>query len=206
MSRGARVAVLVSALISLFTVLSTASEAVTWHSLGDTSFTATTGPSTLSSTGVDFTCPSGTAVGTVAAAPFIGVTWPAFHGTITRTGCRLIGQDSSMDCSYTLTAQGHSGGVIGGVTNGTLDVTCSVYIVGTKFCHVHGSVSATYTNPTIMPSIHGTLATFTGGDLFITRSSPFPTSPCPLGNFDRGHLSPQSFVTNGLGPILTRTA
>lgn len=203
MSRIARFAVLVVALTSLFAVMSSTAGAVTWHNSGDSTFTATTGPGTLSSTSAGLACPSGTATGTVAATPAVVPVgnWSAVTGTVTWTNCTLGVGGYSVDCAYTLTASTWTAGSPA-TTGGTADVTCGVYLATSKFCHISGSVTGTYSNP--VGTTKGSLAIATGGSLVLANG---PAGTCPLGNGDVGHLSASTFtVTSGTGgPVITRT-
>jgi len=195
MSRIMRFAVLVASLMSLFAVMSSTAGAVTWHNSGSTTFTATAGAGTLSSTGASLACTSASGTGT-APASTVGVTY-SVSGTATFSGCTLSGISTGVDCGYTLTGTSQSGSV----TSGTVDVTCGVYQFGTKLCHIGGSVSGTYTNPV---SGVGVLNLATGGNLILSNG---PTGTCPLGNGDRGHLSALAFRTTSANPpIITRTA
>src|ERR1044071_3993997 len=80
MSKFARLVVLVTALSSLFAMLSSTAGAVTWHNTGGTSFHATGGPMTYSRASVSLTCSGSTATG---AAP--GGSTGAQHYNITGT-------------------------------------------------------------------------------------------------------------------------
>jgi len=193
MSRIARFAVLVAALMSLFAVLSSTAGAVTWSNDGDTAFTATAGPGTLSSTSQFLVCSGGDAVGGTTNGS--GVNAPIVHATITFTGCSLSGQTNfHVECGVTLTAVSQTT-VAPRVTSGNADATCSVYFAGVKVCHLEGGVAGTYTNPTA-PSTFGRLVTNTGGSLRTTNGA----SNCPLGSGDLAHLSPLTFsVTAGTG-------
>lgn len=204
MSRIARLAVLVVALTSLFAVMSSTAGAVTWHNSGDSTFTATAGAGTLSSTSAGLACPAGgTATGTVAATPAVVPVgaWSAVTGTVTWTGCTLGVSGYAVDCAYTLTASTWTAGTPA-TTGGSADVTCGVYLAGAKFCHISGSVTGTYSNP--VGATKGSLAIATGGSLTVVNG---PAGSCPLGNGDTGHLSASTFtVTSGTGgPVITRT-
>jgi len=207
MSRIARFAVLVAALMSLFAVLSSSAGAVTWTNLGATSFTATGGAGTLSSTSQFLVC-SGSDVRGVTTHG-VGVLAPVVHATINfGGGCSLSGQAVGVECGVTLTAASQTT-VAPRVTSGTADVTCGVYLAGQKICHLEGPVSGTYTNP-VAPSTPGVLRTHTGGSLRATNG----VSNCPLGASDLAHLSPLTFTvesgTGGtnpnLGPFITTDA
>lgn len=193
MNRTTRLVVLVVGLASLLGAWSSSSGAVTWHNAGSTAFTATAGPWSLSSTGATLWCGSATATGT-APNNVVGLTDPV-SGTMTFASCNLS-LPTGLDCGYTFTGTSQSGGV----TSGTMDVTCGVYQFGAKLCHIGGSLSATYTNP-------GSVGVFnlaTGGSLLLSNG---PVGTCPLGNGDRGHSSALTFRTTSANPpIIIRTA
>src|SRR3982751_1380735 len=102
MSRIARFAVLVAALMSLLGVMSSTVGAVTWSNDGDTAFTANGGAGTLTSTSQPWVC-SGSDVRGVTTHG-VGVNAPIFHATIGFTGCSLSGQTTGFECGVTLTA------------------------------------------------------------------------------------------------------
>lgn len=204
MSRITRLAVLVTALMSLVGVLSSSAGAATWHNSGSSTVHATAGPETLSSTSAGFACPpGGTMTGTVAATPAVVPVgnWAAVTGTLIWTGCTLGVSGYSVECGFTLTASSWTAGTPA-VTTGLAEMTCGFYLGGSQFCHVEGSVNGHYRNPS--GSTSGSLTTTTGGNLTVTNG---PAGTCPLGNGDIGHLSEMTFsMTNAAGsPILTRT-
>lgn len=193
MSRIMRFAVLVASLMSLFAVMSSAASAVTWDNSGSTAFTATSGAGTLSSTGASLSCTDATGTGT-APATTVGLTY-SVSGVATFNGCRMSNIATTVSCDYTLTGTSQSGGV----TSGSVDVTCGVSQFGVKLCHIGGSVSGTYTNPGVV----GVLNLATGGSLILSNG---PTGTCPLGNGDVGHLTPLTFNTTSANPpVITRT-
>jgi hypothetical protein len=204
MIRFARCSVLVAALLSLFAMGAASAGAVTWDNSGDTHFTTTGGPGTLSATGVSLSCAGsdGTARTTT---PVVGVIGAVVDATVIFTACLLAGQNFGMECGITLTA---SAAISGGVT-GNADVTCSMVIAGVKNCHFEGGLHVQYVNP-VLPSTSGNLTTTTGGSLRTTNGA----ANCPLGSGDPVHLSPLTFrvaagtggPTPHLGPIITRTA
>ncbi len=202
MTRIARLVVL-AAMAAL--ALSSTAHAVTWHNSGSTAFTATGGPGTLSSTSAALACSGTTGTGTATAAPFVGATWSAFHGTVSFTGCLVSGITTGVECGFTMTATTAVAGGIGG----TFDVTCGIFQFGTKICHIGGSLEGTYVNP-VQPSTKGRFTLNTGGSLVMSNGA---AGVCPLGNGDRGHLAEKALTittaTGGsgtLGPVLTRTA
>src|SRR5689334_10859893 len=97
MSRIMRVAVLVTALMSFFAVLSSTAGAVTWHNTGSTAYTATSGPMTLSVGANIFACTGSSDTGTAHSGSTVGahVNW-----MVTRrwNPCTLVGQATSMHC------------------------------------------------------------------------------------------------------------
>jgi hypothetical protein len=206
MSRIARFAVLVAALMSLLGVMSSTAGAVHWTNDGDTAFTAGGGAGTLSSTGA-FLVTTGSDVRGVTTTPLAGINAPVVDATITFTGVSISGQSLGLECGVTLTAASQTT-VAPRVTSGTADATCGVYLANVKICHLEGTVAASYTNPTA-PSTFGRLTTTTGGTLRATNA----VANCPLGANDLAHLSPLTFtVTAGtggptphLGPSITAT-
>jgi len=126
-------------------------------------------------------------------------------GTVTFSGCTLSGQAVAVDCGYTLTGTTQP---VTGLTSGNADVTCGVFLAGTKLCHIGGAVPGHYANP----------VGATAGKLTVTTSSTLTTSngpvgSCPLGNGDKAHLTQLIFNVSGgsggtgtQGPIITRTA
>jgi hypothetical protein len=189
----AKFAVLVTTLTSLFAVMSITAGAVTWDNSGSTTFTATAGPSTLSSTGVAVSCSGATATGT-APNNVVGLTY-AVSGTATFGGCLLSGISTSIDCGYAFTGTSQSGAV----TSGNVDLTCGIYQFGQKICHLGGAVVGSYTNGT-----PGVLTLATGGSL---RASNPPTGSCPWSTGDLLHMPHMTFRTTSANPpVITRTA
>jgi hypothetical protein len=197
MSKISRLAVLVVGLVSLFGILSASAGAVTWHNMGSTTFTATAGAGTLSSTGASLGCVTATGTGT-APVLTVGNVYNV-SGTATFNNCVLSGIATGVDCAYTLTGNNLDGGnVMGSVVTGSVDVTCGVYQFGTKICHISGSTGGTYTN-----NVPGVL-TIAASSSLITSNG--PTGSCPLGNGDAGALTHLTFTTTSANPpTLTRT-
>jgi hypothetical protein len=190
MSRISRLVVFVTALASLFGVMSSTAGAVTWTNHGGTHFTATGGQGTLTSTGVIIQCTGADATG---FAPMHGAVDPfVVSGSITFTGCLAAGSPATIDCSYALTARA----VVQPIVTGDADFTCGVSISGTKLCHIEGSAHAQYTNEI------GTLQTTTSTSLRVTGAS------CPVGSNDIGHLTPLDFHIPVVAdrPTITRIA
>ncbi|WP_445150862.1 hypothetical protein [Baekduia sp. Peel2402] len=208
MSRIVRLGVLTAALLSLFAVASSTAGAVTWHNTGDTAFTATSGPTTLTATGTNLTCSNSSWAGTVGAAPFVGVVWTAATGTGAFTNCVALGIKATTSCTFKVTGTTWTAGPPA-VMGGNADVTCTSYVGGSLNCITEGSTPGTYTNPSgstmgsgIAPVSntlkmtngasacmlgHNVQATITATPLTITAASGGPSSP---------HA----------GPIVTRTA
>jgi hypothetical protein len=148
MSRFSRIVVLFSALASLFAVMSSTAGAVTWTNSGGTNFHATGGPATLSTGGTNnMACSGLTATGT---APMTSFTSTIATGTLVFSPCSLVGQNSFLHCTYTLTGIAAAGGM----TSSYTDVTCDARLTAapaTSLCHVSGSfMSSTYFNPSAL--------------------------------------------------------
>ena len=197
MSRIARFAVLVTALMSLFAVMSSTAGAVTWHNSGDTNFHATGGPGTLSIGANNLACSGSTATGDAPLGSTV-ITNYLVRGTVTFSPCTLAGQATTVGCEYTLTAISQSGSV----TSGVADVTCVARLTasGTGLCHIAGSTGGQYTNPTATTT-PGKVTLFASSTLVVTNS----TANCPLGT-GNGNLTEQTITFTHRGPILTRTA
>ena len=194
MSNLARCVVLVTAVTSLFAVTSSTAGAVTWDNSGNTTFTATSGPSLLSSTGVTLNCSGATATG-VAPNNVVGLAY-AVSGTATFSSCTLAGISTGVDCGYTFTGTSQSGSV----TSGNVDLTCGVYQFGAKICHIGGSMASSYTNPV---GGAGVLTLTTGGTL---RSSNPGGFSCLWSPGDLLHMPHLRFRTTSANPpVITRT-
>jgi hypothetical protein len=209
MSRIARFAVLVTALASLFAVLSSTAGAVTWDNSGSTAFTATGGAGTLAVTGSggtsNLTCLNSTATGT-APADATSVVY-SVTGTIVFGGCKALGPNWYVDCSYTLTGTLFASPV----TNGNLDMTCRAGFTGAgPICHIAGSTPAHYTNPN--GATAGKLTLTASASLTVSGESSSSSCSSLLGSAvsGPGHLTEQTIIVSGgsptaLGPILNRT-
>jgi len=198
MSRIARIVVLVTALTSLFAMMSATAGAVTWHNTGSTTVHATGGAGTLSVGANNLACSASTASAT-APASSVGTTY-SVPGTVTFSPCLLAGQNTFVHCGFTLTGTSFASGV----TTGVADVTCDVRLTASpavKLCHIEGTSPGQYINPGATPG-RVTLLT-SGNGLTVTNGS----SPCTLGT-GAGHLSEQTLtVTSVAGsPVLNRTA
>jgi opacity protein-like surface antigen len=190
MSRISRLVVIVTALASLFAVMSATAGAVTWTNDGATAFTATGGQGTLTSGTVTTVCTGSDASGT-APASVSGTTY-SVSGTILFTGCTAAGNPSTIECGYTLTATT----LAGANATGNADFTCGVYFSGTKLCHIEGQSHAFYTNPTAGV---GRLTVTTTSGLAVTGAS------CPVAG--SAHLTPLNFATTSANPpTITRAA
>lgn len=195
MGKLARFVVLVTALMSLVGVASSTAGAVTWDNSGSTTFTATAGASTLSSTSAALSCTGATATGT-APNNVVGLTY-SVSGTATFSGCSLGGISTGVDCGYTFTGTSQTSSV----TSGSFDLTCGVYQFGAKICHIGGSMPGSYTNPV---GGVGVITIPTNALVFVRDAT---AVRCPLGNGDRGHSSHMTFrTTSATPPVITRTA
>jgi hypothetical protein len=208
MRKTVRAIVLTTALLASTLAAASSASAVTWHSLGDTAFTATGGT-------VDFTvtgsppipyehCYSSTTTGTLNA-PEATPVWRAMTMTTAMFCGFLVGQTLRNECSSTFTAHNQTGVTIIGV----LDTTCGFYQGVTKVCDFNGQIDVTYTNP-VPPSTFGKLTLPTPGTMRTGAGcSPFFGSNEPMW------LSHQTYTittaTGGpsaphLGPVIIRTA
>ncbi len=190
-----RLIVLAVSVLSLFGGAAATAGAFAWHNTGSTSFTATTGTPTLTSTSARWECTAAHMTGDAPAAT-VGATY-FIRGTIGYTGCSFAGVSTGVDCNFTLTLTSQSGSQ----TTGDADMTCRWYQFAAQLCHLAGSLHAVYTNPV---SGVGTLTLTTGGNLIAKNPA---SGSCPLGNGDRVHQSEMTFRTTSANPpILTRTA
>jgi hypothetical protein len=212
MSRIARFAVLVTALASLFAVLSSTAGAVTWDNSGSTAFTATGGAGTLTVTASgggsnNLSCLNSTATGS-APADITGATYLVTGTVIFGGDCKLSGVNSFVDCNYTLTGLTFSSPV----TTGSADVTCRAGFTGAApICHIAGSTPGSYTNATA--TTFGKLTLSSSASLTVTGETGPHSCSALLGSLTSGigHLTEQTItVSNGTGagvrgPILNRT-
>jgi hypothetical protein len=202
MSRAARTIVLMVALKSLLGAMASTAGAVTWTNTGDTAFTATSGSSSLSVTGVSVNCALAQMTGTTHTGALLA-TGNVITATTTYLGCRLSGFAVAMDCRSTFTASALSAGV----TSGNIDHTCDLLVAGMSFCHVQGTTPGTYTNPA--GSFGG--LTLSASTTLVTANGAIGT--CPLTAGETANLSAQPFgiatATGGpsaphTGPVLAR--
>src|SRR6185312_4602675 len=135
---------LVTALTSLFAVLSSTAGAVTFTNFGSTAFTATGGPGTLAITGASGTnnlaCSGSSATGAVPSGVFTAVT-----GSVNFSPCTVLGH-LKVTCSYSLTPVSFASPV----TTGVADVNCLVTLAtspNTPLCNITGTTPGQYTNP-----------------------------------------------------------
>lgn len=197
MSRILRVVILTTALLAATTA---SASAVTWHNSGDTSFTATGGATTLHFGGVHLPCTGATVTGTTGTSPFTGATWTAATGTLEYGHCTLAGQKFTIDCAYAETLSSQTGGV----SSGTLDASCGIYLAGTQVCGITGAIPSSYTNPA------GGFGSFTASTAALTLSNG-PVGTCPFGT--TGTLTHQTWTITSasggpaphFGPVFTRT-
>jgi hypothetical protein len=204
MSRITRFAVLVTALASLSGVVSATAGAVTWHNTGNSAFTATGGPGTLSVGANNLVCFASSARATAPSGSLL--TSYSMGGTITFSPCTLAGQSTYVHCDFTFTASAFASGV----TTGVADADCVAHLTANDFalCDIVGTTPAAYANPASPAKGKFTLSTSGTG---LTVSHSFGTS-CLLGT-GTGHLSEQTVtITNAsggagtLGPVINRTA
>jgi hypothetical protein len=197
MSKFSRIVVLVTALASLFAVMSSTAGAVTWTNSGGTNFHATGGPGTLSIGSNNLACGGSTATG---VAPMSSATSTVATGTVVFSPCSLVGQPTFVHCTYTLTANAFSGGV----TTGTADVTCDARLTAApanSLCHISGSTGGNYTNPT--GGAAGKLTLLASTSLVVSNGN----VACPLGT-GNGSLTEQTLTVTSVAesPVLARDA
>lgn len=196
MSTIVRLGVLFSALLSLFAFGTATAGAVTWVNDGATSYTATGGFTTLSTTGVVLACTNSTFSGTTGPSPFSGVTWIAATGTGSFTGCTAAGVSATTSCRYTVTATSLAAGPPS-VMSGSADITCTSYIQGTLNCVTKGTTPGTYTNP--IGAIKGTGVAPHSTSLTITGPN------CMLGVNDAATITTTPLtITSASSPFVTR--
>jgi hypothetical protein len=196
--RIARFAVLVAALASLFAVVSSSAGAVTWTNTGNTTVHATGVGGALHVGANTLSCTGATATGT---APAGGGSTYSVTGNVTFQPCTLVGQNTFVSCSYTLTAQTHTGGIFGGTTGGTADVTCDAKLTSGSIglCHISGSTVGSYINPSAAGGT-GRLTLNTSSTLVVSN---FGSTNCPLGT-GTGTLTHQALTTTvGATPIIS---
>jgi len=199
MSRISRLVVLVTALASLFAVLSSTAGAVTFTNTGSTNFHATAGPGTLtitSSPARDLVCQDATATGTAA------MTFTTITGTATFTNCLLVGIHTEVGCSYTFSPSTFTGISTDGVTS----VNCVARLAttpNTALCNITGALSSVYVNPS--GGTPGRLTLQNQSGLTVSNNSDASCSAAnvPTGTTRSGDLSETTFtLTDATGPII----
>ncbi|WP_445148327.1 hypothetical protein [Baekduia sp. Peel2402] len=199
MSKIARIVVLVTALTSLFAVMSSTAGAVTWTNTGSTVIHATGVGGRLSVGANNLDC-TGTTASATAAASFVGAVY-SVPGTVTFSPCTLAGQNTYVHCGFTLTGSAFAEP---GFTTGVADVTCVARLTANNaaLCHIEGSTVGHYINPTAATSTPGKVTLTTSTSLTTTNAT---GSSCLLGT-GPSHLSEQTItVTTVAGsPIITR--
>ncbi|WP_445148267.1 hypothetical protein [Baekduia sp. Peel2402] len=205
MSRISRLVVLVTALASLMGLVSATAGAVTWHNTGNSAFTATGGPATLSVGSNNLACSASSATGTAPLGSF-GLTVYSATGTITFSPCTVSGQSTYVDCGYRTTGFSFAAPV----TSGNADVNCVARLTAsnTALCNITGTTPGQYTNPSGTSKGKATGLT-SGTGLTVSHSS---GTSCLLGT-GPAHLSEQTITitsasggTGTGGPVLDRTA
>jgi hypothetical protein len=173
MSRISRVVVFVTALMSVFAVLSSSASAIsTWKSTNTTAFTADGNPISISGNGKTISCTGASLTGAVSALDFTGAIWTnAIHGNITYSGCVLAGSPYALTCTYSFNANGITGTQVAGTLNLNSPNGCRAAVGGVFACVFEGGEPETYDNPpdAKMTSPAGTLTVTNGGAV-----------PCPL--------------------------
>jgi hypothetical protein len=201
--------VLVTALASLFAVLSSTASAATFTNSGSTAFTATGVGGTLGITngagGVsNLTCSGTDATGNLASGVFTSVT-----GNVSFAPCTLVGLHTKATCSYSLIPLTFTS-FLPPEIDGSASVNCSVALATNPFtvlCKVLGSVVSAFKNPS------GTakgIWRFFSSLLSVSNSSDSSCSAAgvPTGTTRTGDLTGQTInVTNGtpttLGPVFS---
>jgi hypothetical protein len=191
MSKFMRIAVLAMSLVSLFAILASTASAATWQNTGDTSFTATAGPSTLTVGSNALTCGSSTATGNAPMSVPDTVTPDVVAtGTIVFNSCSIL-VSLAWHCVYALTANSYAAPTV----SGDADVTCSLSQVGRAICHLEGRMAANYTSN----AGDGTLSLPTSRTLRVTDVTAGSCSRLGTGT---AHLSPLTFTTHRTGPMI----
>jgi hypothetical protein len=199
---------LIAIAAALLGALTSNAAAVTWHTSGDTAFSASaTGTATFthaawagSSTA---RCPTSHLNGTVGSpSSFTGPTWTA-SGTATFSFCADT-DTPFIHCSWTLTATSQTALAI----RGPMHLDCVVTLGAVyPLCVLHGTTQAQYANP----------SGGTSGRLLIERGTLTATNNggiCPYGSPSPYVIDPVTYaVTNGTGgsaphtgPVVVRTA
>jgi hypothetical protein len=192
MSKFSRIVVLVTALASLFAVMSSTAGATTFRNTGGTTIHATGGAGTLTATrhpgtGSNLTCTSSTATGSIPLGVFTSVT-----GDVTFGGCLLTGNPAAVSCHFTLTPTTWTNATQA-VTSGTAGVTCSASVGGVPLCHIEGTTPGDYFNPDL-PNTVGRLTLTASSSLQVTHSNGASSCSALLGTTPSGpgHLTEQT--------------
>lgn len=196
MSRLIRFTLLVIALASSLGVLSSTASAVTWDNSGSVAFTATSGGTTLGSTGATVTCSSTNVTGSVPTS-FVGLTLTS-SGTAQFLGCTLSGIATTVHCTYSMTGTTWTSGT----TAGNVDATCFTSQFGVVICVTEGPIAGSYANPT------GGVGRATLTSSSTLRSTNPTSGTCALGNGDPLTLTANTpfTTTSASPPNITRTA
>jgi hypothetical protein len=196
MSKFSRIVVLVTALASLFAVMSSSAGATTFTNINSsgTSFHAFGGAGTLTVTrhpgvGSNLTCTASTGTGSIPFGTFTSVT-----GAVNFNPCSLAGNPSTVICSYTLVPTVFNAGSPA-VTNGTATVNCTAYVGGTPLCKITGSTPGHYINP---GAAAGKVTLTSSSSLTVTHNSG-TTCSALIGTTTSGtgHLTEQTLTLQG---------
>ena len=174
MSKFSRIVVLVTALASLFAVMSPTAGAVTFTNTGGTVFHATGVGGTLGVTGSggtnNISCTASTMSGTVATGVFTSMT-----GTITFNPCSLAGTPSDVNCSFAFTPLVFTAGSPA-VTSGNASVTCVASTTTNPpvaLCHIEGTTPVHYVN-SVSPNVPSRFTLTASSTLRVTSPRPAP--------------------------------
>jgi hypothetical protein len=197
MSKFSRIVVLVTALASLFAVMSSTAGATTFTNTGGTSFHAVGGAATLTPTrhpgvGSNLTCLTSTWTGTLSAGAFTSVT-----GTATSSSCSLSGNPAHIGCTYTLTPVAWTNATQA-ITSGSAAVTCTMSVGGVPLCHIEGNTPGHYFNPD-PPNTVGRLTLTASSSLQVTHSNGASSCSALLGTTPSGpgHLTEHTINLTG---------
>jgi hypothetical protein len=198
MHKVTRVVVLIVGMMSMLGAVAGVAGASSWTNSGFTSFTATTGPGSLTAGGQTLSCAGATATGTAPArepGPDYTIT-----GSISYPNCRLGFLTVSISCAYIFTG---GAPVTAGVTAGTTDVVCrDEQRLG---CRITGTVPTRYANATGRTGVNA-------GRFDINGSSGLNSAGCILSGAATLLPNPDVFLVTGgsggssgfRGPILSQ--
>jgi hypothetical protein len=196
MSKFSRIVVLVTALASLFAVMSSTAGATTFTNTNasGTSFHAIGGAGTLAVTrhpgvGSNLTCTASTGTGSIPFGTFTSVS-----GTVNFNPCSLAGTPSTVACSFVLTPTVFNAGSPA-VTNGTAAVNCTASVGGVALCKINGNTPGHYINP---GAAAGKVTLTSSSTLTVTHNSG-TTCSALLGTTTSGtgHLTEQTLTLQG---------